>query len=236
VLSPDFAIFADTQDEPAYVYEHVARMTAWAAERGVEVRTVTRGKLSEAWLRDGRPCPPLFTVAADGKRGMLQRQCTADYKIVPIRQEIRREMAARGLKPRAGLVTQMLGISTDEADRMKPAPVAYIRNVWPLIDRGMSRADCLRLCESEGIRVPGKSACIYCPFHSRGYWRALKAEAPADYAAAVAFDEATRRGVGRMTASMYVHRDLVPLAQVRDEALPPGADGWGNECEGLCGV
>ena len=78
--------------------------------------------------------------------GIGRRQCTAEFKIQPIRRKIR-ELA--GLKPRQRapkglLISQWLGISTDEITRMKQAPDPWIENRFPLIDDlRMSRSDCL---------------------------------------------------------------------------------------------
>src|SRR5581483_2421349 len=42
----DCAIFADTQDEPAWVYDHLNTLTAWAADHGLPVHVTTKGCLS----------------------------------------------------------------------------------------------------------------------------------------------------------------------------------------------
>ena len=41
-VTPDIAIFADTQWEPPAVVDHVGVMTEWADKHGLEVVTVTR--------------------------------------------------------------------------------------------------------------------------------------------------------------------------------------------------
>lgn len=69
----DVAIFADTQDEPAYVYEHLAALEAWSE---IPVRRVTAGRLSDAG--EGFLRIPAFTETAAGT-GMLRRQCTREY-------------------------------------------------------------------------------------------------------------------------------------------------------------
>ena len=44
---PDAAIFADTGWEPAQVYDHLARVTAVAADAGIPVVKVAKGNLRE---------------------------------------------------------------------------------------------------------------------------------------------------------------------------------------------
>jgi hypothetical protein len=54
--------------------------------------------------------------------GMIRRQCTTDYKIVPIRRRVR-ELAglARKRSPDHAVVEQWIGISCDEIVRAKPS-------------------------------------------------------------------------------------------------------------------
>ncbi len=81
---PDCAIFADTQSEPQAVYDHLK----WLMSPNVlpfPIHVVTKGSLRAAILsasagrtrNDGRP--PLYIRNPDGTKGILKRQCTADY-------------------------------------------------------------------------------------------------------------------------------------------------------------
>jgi hypothetical protein len=93
---PAAAIFADTQDEPASVYQWLD----WLEKQlPFPVYRVTRGKLSEDALKirttkDGRSFTttsiPYFSLSKNGKVGKIQhRTCTADYKIKPIMAKCR---------------------------------------------------------------------------------------------------------------------------------------------------
>jgi hypothetical protein len=130
----------------------------------------------------------------------------------------------------------LIGISTDEAHRMKPSDKAYVTHSWPLIDLGMSRGDCLGWLERHNYPRPPKSACIGCPYHSDEHWLSLS---PAEFSDAVEFEAAIQAGsIGFPTATPYLHRSLVTLDKVdfsrNDPARQP--DLFGNECEGMCGV
>src|SRR3546814_5919853 len=79
---PDCAIFADTQAEPRAVYEHLD----WLENNiPFPVYRVTEGSLENQLLyatkKNGRP--PAFVRNPDGTGGMLNRQCTGDFKIDP---------------------------------------------------------------------------------------------------------------------------------------------------------
>ena len=110
----DCAIFADTQEEPKAVYDHLQ----WLIGLGtIPVLVRTRGKLGVDLVRGvhaagqartkGRfTSIPAFTARAHDAResldgcgvGMVQRQCTKDYKIDVVVKAIRQEVL--GLKPR----------------------------------------------------------------------------------------------------------------------------------------
>lgn len=171
--------------------------------------------------------------------GMIRRQCTSDYKIVPIRRKVRELLGiSRRRSPKVPVAEQWIGISLDEALRMKPSFESWQVNRWPLIERGMTRNDCLRWLERHGYPLPPKSACIGCPFHSDDRWRQMRDHDPEAWADAVSVDAAIRSGFRGIRGEVYLHRSAVPLdrADLSTAADHGQLDLWPNECEGICGV
>lgn len=170
---------------------------------------------------------------------MIRRQCTGDFKIVPIRRKVR-ELAGltRRRSPEHPVVEQWLGISLDEVVRMKPSREAWQVNRWPLIERRMTRFDCLRWLDRHDYPRPPKSACIGCPFHDNRRWRAIKDHDPEAWADATEVDRAIRTGLRGIRGEVYLHRSCVPLedANLSTAADQGQLDLWPNECEGLCGL
>lgn len=126
---------------------------------------------------------------------------------------------------------------------MKPSRDAWCRHRWPLIEREMSRHDCLRWLERRGFPQPPRSACTYCPFHSDHEWRRLKRDEPDAFAEAVTFERDLQRlhadnnPKGRLIGTPFLHDSLRPLGEVDfSEDSTQGQLKFGNECEGLCGV
>jgi hypothetical protein len=258
----DAAIFADTQWEPKRVYEHLDRLRGIADGAGIDLRVVTAGDLRERVVKqneaadaprrpDGSPTKhwvtiPLHTVDAKGRAGMIRRVCTNDYKIRPIRREVRKLMAERD----ARTVDQIIGISLDEFQRMRDSDVRFIRHVYPLVDLRMTRENCLTWIREREDRypMPAKSACIACPFHDDHFWRYLKNESPDEFAEAVEFDKLVRAGgpMGQaFDGEAFVHRSRQPLDLVdlrtpeeRGQTSLFGEDeGFGESCDGgVCGV
>ncbi len=171
--------------------------------------------------------------------GMIRRQCTGDYKIVPIRRTVRSLLGIAGKRsPAVPVAEQWIGISLDEAIRMKPSFEAWQINRWPLIEMGMTRQHCLRWLARHDYPTPPKSACIGCPFHSDDRWRAMRDHDPNAWADAVAVDRAIRTGFRGIRGEVYLHRSAVPLdqADLANETDRGQLDLWPNECEGMCGV
>ncbi len=170
---------------------------------------------------------------------LIRRQCTGDYKVVPIRRKVRDLAGIAGRRsPTVPVVEQWLGISLEEAARMKPSVEGWQVNRWPLVERRMTRRDCLLWLVRHGYPEPPRSACIGCPFHSDAHWRQLRDGDPDAWADAVAVDRAIRTGFRGIRGEVYLHRSAVPLdeADLATDADRGQLDLWPNECEGLCGV
>ncbi len=243
----DYAVFADTGWEPQSVYDALEQLKAISK---VPVIVIKHNDLREAsWgatLGDGKAKHelPLF-VLNSGKAGMIRRQCTKDYKIMPIRKEIRR---LAGYKPRqripAKTVRLWMGISADEAVRMKPSDAIWLEHIYPLCDTPIGtgeitkRKDCVRWLNENypDVRV-GRSACVTCPYHTNAEWREMKDNDPESWAEAVAYD-AKIRGATKDDGRLFVHRSCKPLEEV--DLSTPEDHGQMNffdeECTGMCGL
>ncbi len=133
-----------------------------------------------------------------------------------------------------------IGISLDEVQRMKASRVKYSVHRFPLIEAELTRHDCLEWMERAGHPTPPRSACVYCPHRSNAAWRRMRDNDPESWKLAVEFDRRIRTGINKVRAKCYVHRSCVPLPQVdlsTDTDRGQGMlAGFGNECEGMCGV
>lgn len=245
---PDFAIFADTQDETPKVYDWLdwlEKQLAFPLER------VSKGKLSEKSLemrvnKDGKRYSathiPVYTLSPDGTAGMVpHRSCTTDYKIQPILKAIRQRFEIkRGQKELT--VTSWIGISYDEMQRMKNSREAWVQNRWPLVERRMTRQQCLQWMQENGYPEPPRSSCVYCPFHSDAEWRRLQTEEPEQFAVAVEFErkmQAAKELSDNFRSTPFLHRSRKPLDQIdfrNDVERGQGLLSFMDECDGMCGV
>lgn len=250
---PDAAIFADTKAEPESVY----RWLDWLEkELPFPVHRVSRGDMTQESLlikqrKDGMGCwsknlIPAFIQNKDGSRGIMGRQCTFSYKVEQLEKAARRlGQIKRGQKNVT--VTQWIGISWDEIQRIKPSRMAWSQHRWPLVELRMGRRDCLKWMKSHGYPEPPRSACIYCPFKSDKEWRKLRDEEPEEFNRAIKFEkdlQLVKEKTERKKGVPFLHPSCVPLDMVdfrtdieRGQlSLWLDEQSFGNECEGMCGV
>tara|TARA_Y100000310_G_scaffold203209_1_gene203463 strand:+ start:523 stop:1323 length:801 start_codon:yes stop_codon:yes gene_type:complete len=237
VPMPDAAIFADTH-EPREVYEHLEwleKFLPFPVYR-VALGDIYKDVLHSAKTGERVSNPPFYTLSEKGEKGILMRKCTADYKVKPIVRKVRELLGfGKGERVKDAHAEQWIGISLDEVTRMKEAPEKYITHRWPLIEKRMSRHDCLRWIADNEFPAPARSACTFCPYHNNDYWRYLKKNYPDEFEEACQFDESVRNGISGTTDTLFVHPDLLPLREVDLRTdVDRGQMTFLDECDGVC--
>jgi hypothetical protein len=201
----DLAIHADTTWERQSTYEFARTWSPWLEEHGVRVRVVTANDShaeSRVLNKFGGVSIPAYTSSpADNVRGQLRRQCTYDWKIAPMRRYLRQ----LGVKQ----ADFLLGITLDEWRRAKDADVKWIKNIWPLLDRKMTRGDCITWLKDHSLPVPDKSSCTFCPYHNKKAWEAMKRAGGDDWKQAVEVDRFIRDK--RPPYPLFVYSGRKPL-------------------------
>ena len=244
---PKYAIFADTGWEPQGVYDHLTWLKSYSLENGIEIIETNAGNIREdivsaALYKTRTANMPYHVKSPDGDIGMIPRGCTGDYKIDALNKAARTLL---GYKPKmrmpAGALTKWMGISWDEIQRMRTS-----RNKWeilryPLIEKKMTRLDCMNWLQRNEYNIPPKSSCIGCPFHSDNLWLDMKRRSPEEFQQAVDFERVLHEnGLRKMKGKLFLHKSCVPLDQVdlneNQIEMEFNDDGFINECAGICGV
>lgn len=242
---PDIAIFADTKWEPPYVYKHLD----WLEKQlSYKVLRVSAGDIRENVLSGVTPDGnkfldmPVFLINADGTKSVAVRQCTTHYKINPIHKELRKilKLTPGRRAPMDVQVEMWMGISADEAQRMKPSRDEWITNRFPLVDMDLTRAQLYSWFKERYPERPlPRSACVGCPYHTNTEWKWLQENDPESFQDAVFIDKAIREVPhirGTLRGEGYLHRDRKSLDSVDFSQTETYEDFMANECEGLCGV
>lgn len=173
-LRPDLGVIVDTERELSTTWEyHDSVIVPALASVGFPLHRVCKSKYATVDLyRNEDLLIPAFT-----ETGKLPTFCSNEWK-----QRTMRRWAAREHNVRAADV--WLGISTDELRRVKQ-PLGKWQNRYPLIERRMSRSDCITLVESMGWPTPPRSSCWMCSNHSKKEWADQKARGGEDWDRAV---------------------------------------------------
>lgn len=272
LIDYDYIVFSDTGAEPQFIHDQVA----WWRRRQKEVGNTTpfivtthnsmkRG-LEEMLMRYiytdyQRFQMPLYfnKVTEDGevvKGGLMPRQCTGDFKIIPVQQATRRlvkeklMLQPRQQMPKDVAIVMDIGFSSDEINRVGgyvSHQSKYIYLAYPLIEMGESTKDSIDYLQQRNY--PSKrSRCYFCPFNCSGDrardigmdWQEIIDTEPKSFLKAVFFDEELRKiqatGNKNMRSIPYFHFSRQPLKDVYEKEYneiikqhPDYIRNWRNE-------
>ncbi|MBM9504538.1 phosphoadenosine phosphosulfate reductase [Actinacidiphila acididurans] len=191
-------------------------------QRSGEVRT-----LWEDLTREGSRSLKIPVRMSNGAPGT--RSCTATYKIEVIGRELKRRGADAENPATIGI-----GISVDEIHRAnKRRCEPHERIVYPLLDLGLRRIDCMRIIREAGLPVPPKSACFFCPFHRPETWHDQRRSEPELFEKSCQLEDILNERRDMLGKShVYLTRFGKPLR----EAIPDGVDllPLFDEADGTC--
>lgn len=235
----DLAIFADTGDEPEYVYEQVRHLEGRLADIDVPliiVRQSENGIVHDSMYGQGRfASMPVFTRNLEtGEIGRLRRQCTNEYKIRPAHDYVLDWLLDRGYAKVVSTskgsrrrvdndvyIESWFGFSLDEWHRMSRGKLpAWQKQVCPLVDLRMTRQHCEEWLIQKGLRVPQKSSCRVCTYRKDSGWLKMATQYPEDFRLACEFDdwlrspEAAQRLTMNLEQPVYLHQECIPLSEV----------------------
>ena len=198
----DLILFADTGGEKPETYKHVAGFSRWLKFVGMpEIITVKRTNRAgevrtlEQDCLDGKMLPSI----AYGFKA-----CSMKYKRDPQDKFCNNSQPAKDEWKAGRKVVKLIGYDMDEPHRAKiPEDEKYLYR-YPLIEWNWGRDECIDAIKRAGLKLPGKSACYYCPSSKRGEILALKRDYPDLAARAVAMEKnavlTSAKGLGRSFA------------------------------------
>jgi len=250
----DVAIFADVQEEPDDVYTHLDWLDSLG---GPPIIRVTAGKLGDGLDKGAASSAelshyisiPAYTQHPETlQKGIIQRQCTADYKVKPIEREIRRICGTEKGRPvhKDTEVVQYMGLSYDEPKRVIRVQHRFLAKPknwqvkFPLWDLEMTRSDCVAYLKTKVPHEVPRSACVFCPFKTNSEWLRLRDTDQKGWDRAVEIDRVCRTGTG-LDAHRFLHKSCQPLDQVDLRPVDEKSgqkhlfSGFQDECEGYCG-
>ena len=244
----DYIVFSDTGAEPKFIHDQME----WWRSRQKEVgnktpfivtnhNAMTRGLEEKLWryiLTDYKRFQlPLYCneECSNGtlikKCGLLPRQCTGDFKIVPVQQAVRKYIKEEiGLKqnqmiPKDIGIVMDIGFSFDEIRRVggyKSHQSDYIYLSYPLIEFGKTTEDSIRFLKQNSFPTK-RSRCYLCPFNCDKAeigmdWMEIIETEPLSFLKACYFDDRIRNLIKdkmeRFNSTVYFHYSRKPLREV----------------------
>lgn len=223
LLKFDAALFCNVGDDsehPATLeyFHNVA--VPFAKKHGLELIELHKtmrgtGEIDTLYSRIMKPgsrsVPIPVRMSSNGAPG--NRSCTADFKIKVVDRWLR-EQGAKEQGAQVGL-----GISLDELQRVKPnmdpATMKWKENIFPLLfelEKPVDRAACIEGIKKAGLPIPPKSACWFCPYHSRSKWQDMRQNEEVLFWKAVELERyvnGIRREIGK--DEVWFSSKLVPL-------------------------
>lgn len=189
-IRPDLIIFADTGGEKPETYAHIDMMSGWCNKAGFpEIITVQSvNKLGEKHTIEGLCL----------ERNMLPsiaygfKSCSLKHKVAPLDKYVNNHPITKGAWADKIRSIRMIGIDADEAHRAKYTEEKKWIYQYPLLEWDWGRDECIDAIQGEGLPLPGKSSCFFCPsmkkkeilqlnrMHPELMERALAMEAGAD--------------------------------------------------------
>ena len=208
----DYAIFADPDAELPDTYNLWSKIKLWKQKNNgiplIKKKKSLYNNIIKAYKNNTRVAKiPAHTSSG----GIMLRQCTGEYKIQIVIKEVRRLHKLKKhqrMKP-----TEMwLGISLDEIQRMKESQLYNVIYKYPLIDKRLTRSDCISFLEQNNFFNVKKSSCTFCPYHNNKAWKEIKQNYPKEWSKAVKLDKVIRNSKQfGIKDELFLHTSLKPL-------------------------
>ena len=224
-LRPDLILFADTGSEKHETYGYLQTRREWLRAAGFPDLIVVRRRgvrvpdrsLEDQCLRTGT----LPSLAYGGK------SCSLKWKVAPQNKFCNHWEPALKCWRSGRKVIKVIGYDAGPSDgrRVKAFRDPKYLFWYPLREFGLDRAACIDLIRSEGLSVPSKSACFFCPATKKPELLQLQIRHPALVRRAIAIEQRAQpnlrsvKGLGRNFAWIDWLNEQVEPGWVPDSAL-----------------
>jgi hypothetical protein len=208
---PDLITFADTRAEKPITYQHIDYMQGWCAANGFpEITVVINGGAGESLEDNCLRRKALPSIAYGFKT------CSQRWKLQPQEVFYNNHPMSKAEFKSGNKITRAIGFDADEPHRARDFDDLKFTNWYPLIELDWGRGECIESIKREGIPIPGKSACYFCPSSKVSEVRSLAVTNPNLMDRAIAMernaDLDTVKGLGRSYSweSVIATDDLFP--------------------------
>lgn len=228
----DYIIFCDLGLEPPWVAEQVAFVQNVCETAGIQFRKLD-SPLHQDFLNnfgERRTISiPWWTLAENGKKAMMPRYCTIDYKIVVIAKYVRHQIL--GYKRHARLREEdkkaheiHMGFSMEEKRRCKENSNPMFVNKFPLVEMKYERADSYAYSKNIWGLDTKASSCSFCPFHTNSFYAYIKETYPEHYDMILEIDRTLRDKTPKppMDSDLFISKSRKRISELTPEDCNDG--------------
>lgn len=167
-IKVDRILFANPGSEMPHTYAHIKQVDEWLKKNNMPPIT----KVKRMWKKDGEKtlyeeCVEKSILPSIAYGGF--KTCSINYKIKPQEKWCNNSEECKEIWESGEKVNRYIGYDFGEPSRRENAR-KYDRlekkyhNIYPMVDDWeWDRDDCIRVIEKEGLKLPGKSSCFFCP-------------------------------------------------------------------------
>ena len=170
-------VFADTGGEHPETYCYLEYFERWLAERGMEITRLMPTTHPDLYGKRERETGALLDYCTRQHIIPLLavRWCSVEWKRNPLVKWAEQH----------GYDKQLLGICASEPRRVRPDPMVS----YPLYEEDITRGECGRIIQREGLELPIKSGCFFCPGQRLAGWKRLFFDHPELYERAAQLED-----------------------------------------------
>lgn len=218
----DLILFADTGGEKPYTYEYIDLFSRWLVKNNQPaITTVSSVDKNQLPLTLEDHC---FKYKCLPSIAYGFKSCSVKFKISPQNKYCNNWLPAKEKWSQGTKIKKFIGFDADEAHRVKDFNDKKYDYVYPLIDWGMGRDECLEVIDNTGLPRPGKSACFFCPSSKPYEVRALMLVHPHLAQRALAIEDQAEltsiRGLGRS----FSWKNLLATSDMFDDQIYHNVD------------
>ena len=225
----DFVIFADTGGENPETYDYMERYIKPYLEKIHKPLVIVRGQENV----QGSPVKVMEEAYLGWKMIPVRfmRHCTDKWKIRPMNKYLKETYPDEKLRV-------IIGFAYDEIQRVNSSRWKDQEVWYPLIEKKMTRDDCVKYIVQQGYPVPPKSGCYYCPFQRLDQWKNLRFNHPDLWQRAVELEK-NGSNYPEMTLSNFRKKGKPLTLEEVDKNLGKSLydyeiDPADEECSGAC--
>lgn len=157
----DFILFSDPGSENPKTYEYIEYFNKWLKEhKQPKIITLNKRDKNKEILTlydDNFRLKTLPSIAYGFKK------CSLKYKVGPFDVFLNNSIIAQKCIKNGFHINTFIGIDMEEDHRAVENPNQKYRNIYPLISAEFGRFECAQYILSNGLILPPKSSCTYCP-------------------------------------------------------------------------